>query len=233
VERFERQAILPIRTGSELLRYACEFLDEIETEFRTGDYSLRLLVEDAKDEMAIQHWLARDFNKYSERRYQTTREKQVKNERRPDIVLTTPDGEEVAIEIKHGGMSWTLAELRESLKRQLAEDYLLPRARRSGVFVVTNHNGKRFWTSIKGKNKLSFKQVIENLTSLAQALTSNVEGFIEVTVRGLDASGPVRKKKKSHASAPGRSSSGAQPRSTQRKRRQSPAPKTSPNRARR
>lgn len=200
VEVFEETHLSPVRTGGELLKLACAVIDDLDTEFRTWDYSIKPLVETAKDEFAIQNWLAREFERLSNGRYLTAREKQVKNERRPDLALSVGiTGSEVAIEIKHGEKSWTLPELKYSISNQLAHDYLLPPKRRAGLFVITNHRDTRYWFSEDKTQRLDFRTVVKELTDYAASITSNAEGFIELAVRGLDASGgPARPRSKTN-----------------------------------
>lgn len=194
VVAFEEALQGPVRTGEELLNLACELIDHINSDIRFGDFSIQPLLESAADEFAVQNWLAYEYNRSANGRFTTAREKQVKSDKRPDIALTAAvSGREVAIEIKHGEMNWTLRDLREALSSQLAEDYLLPLSRRHGLFVITNHRLTRFWKSEDKSQRLRFDEVLGILKADALALTSNSAGFIQVEVRGIDA-GSVRRK---------------------------------------
>lgn len=189
VVAFEEALERPIRTGQELLALACEVIDQINYEIAFGDFSVQSLLQTATNEFAVQNWLATEYNRQSDGRFTTAREKQVKSDKRPDIALTAAEtGQEVAIEIKHGEMDWTMPELRDALRNQLAETYLLPAARRNGLLVLTNHRAKRYWLAADKSKRLSFSEVLGLLRADAQALIRNTAGYINLEVRGIDAS---------------------------------------------
>jgi len=191
VVAFEETLERPIRTGQELLNLACELIDQINHEIAFGDFSVQPLLQTATNEFAVQNWLATEYNRQSHGRFTTAREKQVKSDKRPDIALTAAEtGQEVAIEIKHGEMDWTMPELRDALGQQLAATYLLPATRRSGLLVITNHRANRFWLAADKAKRLSFSAVLGLLHADAQALIRNSAGYINLQVRGIDASSP-------------------------------------------
>lgn len=194
VVRFENTLCSPVRTGMELLDLACEMIDQINHDIRFGDFSIQPILETAENEFAVQNWLAYEYNKLADGRYATAREKQVKGDKRPDIALAAAiSGSEIAIEIKHGGKDWTLRDLRDALRGQLAGDYLLPRNRRHGLFVVTNHRSTRFWVNDDKSHRLKFSEVVEILKNDALTLKVNGAGTIQVEVRGIDAAVPRKK----------------------------------------
>ena len=105
----------------------------------------------------------------------------------PDVLVSAIGAlVEVAVEAKHGGKGWSTNALEESLRRQLAEDYLRPMWRRHGIFVVTNHK-KRGWLHPKTRKSMTFSEMIAYLNGVAATLRKNRTGEISVTVIGIDA----------------------------------------------
>lgn len=105
----------------------------------------------------------------------------------PDVLVSAIGAlVEVAVEAKHGGKGWSTKALEESLRTQLAEDYLRPTSRRHGVFVVTNHK-KRGWQHPKTRKSMTFSEMIAYLNGVAAALRRNKAGEIAVSVVGIDA----------------------------------------------
>src|SRR6266568_1468950 len=194
VVSFEGRHILPIRTAAGLYGVILGVLDEVTWSFEHSDASSRAILESARDEDAVQNWLAEQLVLRANARYHVHRETEVASGNLPDItVASTTSAFEVAIEAKHGAKHWTAKTLEGALRNQLAEDYLKPTIRRHGILVVTNHRG-RTWHHPKIKQRMSFTQLIAHLRSIASGLKINTVGDISVDVRGIDASPRAKKR---------------------------------------
>lgn len=188
LKAFEDKMLAPIANGADLIGVALDLLDAIEASFGENDMSSRAVVGTAENEAAVQEWLGDALNLRSDGRFHAHREAQVVHNDRPDIILSsTSSTDELAIEVKHGDMGWSLAALREALALQLAEQYLLPVNRRHGILVISHHRETRFWKDKAKRRRMSFSALIADLQRQAETITSNATGPITVAVRGLDA----------------------------------------------
>ncbi|MES2196164.1 MAG: hypothetical protein V4517_17235 [Pseudomonadota bacterium] len=184
---FERDKLLPIKTGRELYRVVQAIIREIDWEFVNADASARAVLETAKDEKAVQQWLAGELKQRARGRYHASRESEVAEGNMPDVLVSAIAAlVEVAVEAKHGGKGWSTKALEDSLRTQLAEDYLRPAARRHGVLVVTNHK-RRGWQHPKTRKPMAFIGMIAYLNDVAATLRKNRTGEIAVSVIGIDA----------------------------------------------
>jgi hypothetical protein len=103
-------------------------IKEIGWEFDNADASSRAVLETARDEDAVQQWLAADIKHRAKGRYHASRESEVAEGNMPDVLVSAIGVlAEVAVEAKHGGKEWSTKGLEKSLRTQLAE---APRARR-------------------------------------------------------------------------------------------------------
>jgi hypothetical protein len=84
-------------------------------------------------------------------------------------------------------MSWTVRQLEKALRNKLAKDYLKPSNRRHGLLVITHH-GIRHWRDPETKKPMTFDALIHRLDKIAETLTENYSGPIEVKCFGIDAS---------------------------------------------
>jgi hypothetical protein len=145
------------------------------------------LLERAENEDDVQKWLAEQMNLRSQGRFHAHREAQIALGDKPDIIISSTSAHvEVAVEIKHANMGWTVRDLEKALKKQLAEDYLKPSTRRHGVLVISYHR-KRSWRDPDTKEKLEFRDLIDRLQKLAASINKNKLGAIELRVFGIDA----------------------------------------------
>ncbi len=184
----ERQYTTPVKTGPDLFRVVLSTLDDVRFSFDNADATSRRVLETATDEDAVQNWLAEQLILRANDRFHVHREAEVADKNLPDVLVSSASAScEVAIEVKHGGMGWTVRKLEKALRNQLAENYLRPASRRHGVFLITYH-GKRTWRHPATKKTLTFTDLIAHLTNIASALLRNKTGPIEVTVVGINAS---------------------------------------------
>jgi hypothetical protein len=211
---------LPVKTGLDLFLLVCAVVDEIRESFAGADASSREVVETARDEDAVQKWLAEQLRLRGRGRYHVHREAEVADANLPDILVSAVGALfEVAVELKHGGRRWTLTSLEASLRSQLVRDYLKPDYRRHGLLVITHHREKT-WRHPETQRRLSFDEVIDHLSIVASTLTRNEKGSIEVVVKGIDAArGAFRGRRVKAVRERGSRRSGRNLRATPRRRR--------------
>jgi hypothetical protein len=187
VMAFERERTAPVKTGADLLRIVEAVLRDIQFQLDKGDASSRRLLQRAQDEYEVQNWLVEQLNFRSRGRLRAFREAEVAQGDKPDVIVSSTAAScEVAIEVKHG-KNWTLRQLDEALRNQLAEDYLKPDTRRHGVLVITHHRD-RYWRDTETNELMSFGRLIPRLAMIAATLVHNSAGAIEVRCLGLDSS---------------------------------------------
>jgi hypothetical protein len=184
---FQRQFTAPAKTGADLLRVVMGVLADIAQNLTHGDVTSRPLLERAKDEDEVQHWLVEQMNARARGRFHAMREAEVAIGDKPDVIIASTSAScEVAIEVKHGGKGWTARDLESALRTQLAEDYLKPESRRHGVLVITHHRDRR-WLRISDNKPISFSDLIAWLSGIAATITENAVGPIVVKCVGINA----------------------------------------------
>jgi hypothetical protein len=184
---FERERLLPPKTGAQLYRVAQSVLNQIKWRFDHGNASSQPVLLTAEDEDAVQKYLAEQLELTALGRYHTVREPEIAESNKPDILLSSAHSiDEVAIEVKYGDKGWRAITLEHALTAQLAEDYLRPANRRHGLLVVTSHSSKR-WRHPATGAMLSFDEMIAYLNSVASRLKRNAVGEVTVAVIGIDA----------------------------------------------
>jgi hypothetical protein len=162
-------------------------LADIVFRLNNGDSTSRQLLERAKDEDEVQHWLTEQMQLRALGRYHAYREAQVAKGDKPDIIVASTAAQcEIAIEVKHGGKGWTASQLEKALRVQLAEDYLKPATRRHGVLVITHHRDRK-WLDPVTRQPLSFEAVIDRLEAIAATLVETTSRVIEVHCVGINA----------------------------------------------
>jgi hypothetical protein len=185
--RFHRQFTAPVKTGADLLRVVMGVLDDIAQSLTREDVTSRPLLERAKNEDEVQHWLVEQINARAHCRFQAFREAQVATGDKPDVIIASTSAPcQVAVEVKHGGMGWSARDLEHALRTQLAEDYLKPESRRHGVLVITHHRDRR-WHRVTDNKPISFSDLIAWLSGIAETLTENAVGSIAVRCAGINA----------------------------------------------
>ena len=184
---FERQFTAPAKTGADLLRLVIGVLADIAQNLAKGDFTSRALLERAKDEEEVQHWLAEQMNARAKGRFHAVREAEVAIRDKPDLIIaSTSVACQVAVEIKHGGKEWSARDLEGALRTQLAEDYLKPENRRHGILVITHHRNRR-WLRISDNRPIPFADLIAWLSGIATTITQNAVGQVAVKCIGINA----------------------------------------------
>jgi hypothetical protein len=185
---FEKLHTTPAKTGHDLLRIVVGVLSDIQFHLDKGDVSSRPLLQRAKNEDEVQNWVVEQMNYRARGRFSAFREAVVGGGNKPDIVVSSTSAHcEVAVEVKHGGMDWTMKQLQRALTLQLGRDYLKPETRRHGVMIVTNH-GPRSWRDPSNGKMLGFSELLVWLNSIANVTTNSGNGEIEIRCVGIDAS---------------------------------------------
>jgi hypothetical protein len=181
---FERSGLSPATTGEEFFRVSRSILDEIEADLRSSDASSGPLLQQAKDEGQMQLWLAEQLTLRAHGRYHVAREPIVADKKEPDITLSsTTCAYEVAIEVKHGGKSWSGNELRDAVRVQLSGQYLKPAKRRQGLLVITHHETGKRWQRPDTDERMSFLELVAWLKEDAKSL-GDIGHLVDVV--GLD-----------------------------------------------
>lgn len=141
VVTFEQRGTGPIRLSDDLFRVITGVLDDIQRDLIHKDASSRSLIQAAKSEEQVQHWLYEQLGWRANGRYHVHREPEVAEKNEPDIIISAVGAPiELAIEVKHGGKdSWSVRKLKVPLSEQLVGDYLRTAARRCGILVITHH----------------------------------------------------------------------------------------------
>ncbi len=187
---FERRHAAPAKSGEALLRLVMGVLSDIQGSLVHADATSRPLLQRAANEDEVQKWLAEQLSLRANGRFHVHRETQVSQGDKPDIVVFSAAAPfDVAVEVKHGGMDWSVRDLEGAVTEQLAKNYLKPATRRHGILVVSHH-GERTWRDMKARKKLLFDDLMKRLGELAGSLEKNRHSAIEVRVFGLDASPP-------------------------------------------
>src|ERR1700733_5829295 len=75
--KFHREFTTPVKTGADLLDVVMGVLGDIAQSLTSGDVTSRPLLERAKDENEVQHWLVEQTNARARGRFQAFREAQV------------------------------------------------------------------------------------------------------------------------------------------------------------
>jgi hypothetical protein len=187
VMTFKRERTAPVKVGADLLRVVEAVLRDIKFQFAKGDASSRRVLSHALNEDEVQNWLVEQLNLRSRDRYRAFREAEVAIRDKPDVIIASSSAPcEVAVEVKQS-KRWTLRQLHDALRIQLAEDYLKPEARRHGVLVITHHRVRR-WRDTETNELLTFDALIERLSKDASTILRNTSGVIEVKCVGIDSS---------------------------------------------
>lgn len=187
VLQLEQKHLLRVRSGSDLLRVTDGVMKDIQRGFAHDDASSKELLSTASNEEVVQKWLIEQLNLRSKARFHAHRETRVADEDRPDVTVSSASShDEVALEVKHSNKGWTLKDLEDAVRTQVAKKYLRTSNRRHGALVVTQHTA-RTWRRGKRQPALSFDELIAHLQSIAATIEKNDTGPIVVRVIGLNA----------------------------------------------
>ncbi len=156
---------------SDLFQTVLNRLDDVADELRNGDFSLRelLLVRGkARPERLAQLLVASQLQALRRTHYVVTRESEVVDQKRPDLLVSNPSAEGgVTIELKIAD-SWSLPQLESALRDQLVGRYMRANGSRAGVLLIVSASKSKRW----GRQKYSFAELAEHLRARARRIVA-------------------------------------------------------------
>jgi hypothetical protein len=178
VLHFEQETAKEPQTARELFELILRQLDEIRDDLESGDFSQAALLKLAKrKEDYFQTWVAEQLELRSRRLYTVTRESQVRNAKRPDIVVQrTKVNVRIPLEIKVAE-SWSGTALRAALDRQLIGQYQIDRKATHGLLLLIGTQKSKRWRF--GKKMV---RGVEELTQFLRGVAKKSKGPNEPSI---------------------------------------------------
>jgi hypothetical protein len=147
------------------------------------------LIASAKDELAVQAWLAQELRLRMQGVASIVREEEVHGRKRTDIRVHRPNVlGPIAIELKIADRYTSLAALERALQSQLVGQYMRDQRCRHGVLVLVFTGHRRNWRS--NPKPLAATGLIEALQSEAARLRaeqSEIAGLDICSIHGTPA----------------------------------------------
>lgn len=160
-------------------------LSDVE-DFLTSDASPRELWADIRDERIMRRELARAFRDMAKEIYIVDQEAVTGDEKETDIRLkSAASSHEAVIELKIGDARWSAKNLRDTIKHQLFDKYLVPEYRRSGCLLVTVYDDRRWKHPDTGKT-ITLEQLATILDDEAERLQVALGGEVRLKAKILD-----------------------------------------------
>ncbi len=178
------------KTANELCQQVMARLAQIRTTIENGPFSDRVLFSPGTPEKHLQLWLAGRLNDTPSRRFSPRfavhREPEVDASKRTDIEVSSR-GHKVCIEIKPVNKKrYGAAELRETLCRQLVNQYLKGGSNsRHGVLVILWLEDRR-WNIPGVARRANFTQLVDHLSDYARTLRIAHPEIESLLVFGID-----------------------------------------------
>lgn len=186
----EKRHEVPPRSRDELFQVMLDRLDDLEIEIMDHDFTNRETLQSIKKEVEMQRSLALRLSNSARGAYTVTRESEVADNNRTDIVLAAVRGDQKAtIEVKIAE-KWSLPRLEEALRDQLLGKYLRHETCKAGCLLLTYHGGKGKWNPTPG-TLLPFKDVVKHLFDLAKAIEKEQGYSVRLGVVGIDLTDPA------------------------------------------
>ena len=196
--QFERD-LQPVATTQEA--FAQEIANdilEIKENIEKGEFSPRRFLSTwfqdlSADEIRareddFQLFLAGQLERLGHRRYSVSREPQLAEATRRDILIShSPEGWNATLELKVSLGNWRLTDYRRALEYQLVGQYMRARNAKIGFLVLLLQKDRR-WKGPEGKY-LTFPELLELLQSDAQVLQA-ADPSLRLQVIGIDAREP-------------------------------------------
>jgi len=179
----------PPRNPSELFDVVCDRLDDLDYDMRHHSFNVRDQLQALTEESELQPHIARYFYDHARGLFAVTRESEVADNKKPDVVLGTTQAGSATIEIKVGDR-WSVTELEAAVKDQLVGQYLRHPNCQVGHLLVTYAGRKRFKHPIT-KEHIEFSTVISHLQKVAAEIQNQQGGKIRLGVVGLDLRPPL------------------------------------------
>ncbi len=183
-ELYQAHVIEP-RTDRELFSVALHRLSDIKILLEESENSPRHEAHKDWKEHEFQFWLKRKLEERSRGHYMIVAEEETDDGRADLRFLHSPSNSVVPVEMKWAE-AWTYAQLLDALTNQLVGQYLRPRDRRYGVFVVGYIGKKMTWVSPDKQNNWTFADVIAQLQLEADRLVGGLPGVEGLDVISLD-----------------------------------------------
>jgi hypothetical protein len=224
VARFESEHTFAPQSSQDLCRHALALIENIAHKNLTGQFQQGRTLAELHDEKLVQGWIADRLESVAGKRFSVVRESHVADEKEPDITLLVSSTQaSTPIEIKVAE-SWSVPELVRALQKQLIGQYLRDTDHRWGVLLLVHIKMKpRGWRL--GRKYLSFGQLVERLTQLAERRAGRTPespqpSIAVIDVSSMPATRPKAKAKRKRRSKPPRPVSKAK---TRQPRKRAPA----------
>jgi hypothetical protein len=183
-ELYQAYVIEP-RTDRELFSVALHRLGDIKILLEESENSPRHEAHKEWKEHEFQFWLKRKLDERSRGHYMVAPEEQTDDGFADLRFLHSPSNSVVPVEMKWAE-AWTYTDLLDALTNQLVGQYLRPRDRRYGVFVVGYIGKQVTWLSPDKQNKWTFDEVVAQLRLEAEKLAADLSGVEGLEVISLD-----------------------------------------------
>lgn len=178
------------KNANDLCQQVMARLAQIRNSIENGPFSDRVLFGPSIPEKHLQLWLAGRLNDTPARRFSPRfavhREPEVDASKRTDIEVSSR-GHKVCIEIKPVDKKrYGAAELRDTLRRQLVNQYLKGGSNsRHGVLVILCLEDKK-WDIPRVSRRASFAQLIDHLSDYARTVSAAHPEIESLLVFGID-----------------------------------------------
>jgi len=187
ISKLIKENELPPHDRDSLFRVMMERLSDIQHDLDNHDFSIKERWRECTKESQVQELPAKELDDKRRNAYMIQREVEVINDKKPDLLLSTTDGNNKAvIEMKYAN-NWTINKLEKALNDQLVDQYLKHDSCRVGCLFLSLHKHKE-WDLGEGENKqrINFKRLIRHLKEKAERLEVEYDGSIRLNVFGLD-----------------------------------------------
>ncbi|HEX6903847.1 MAG TPA: hypothetical protein VF789_29320 [Thermoanaerobaculia bacterium] len=192
VVAFEERAELLPNDRDGLFNIMLDRLDDLAHDIRHHDLTDRLTLRKIHDEAEMQRTLALRLRYMAKDAYVVTREDEVADSKRTDIRLVAMHGEQRAvIEVKLADKRWSLTDLEQALRNQLVGQYLRHNTCQAGCLLLTYDGTKKRWRHPVRKTYLSFLEVAEHLSALAEIIEQELRHTVRLAVVPLDLTDPL------------------------------------------
>ena len=177
------------RNPGELFDVISDRLDDLDYDIRHHSFNVRDQLQVLTEESELQLHIARYFYDHAHGLFTVTRESEVADKNKTDVVLSTTKAGSATIEIKVGDR-WSVTELEAAIEDQLVGQYMRHPDCQVGHLLVTYAGRKRFKHPIT-KEPVEFSGVINHLQEVAAEIQNHQGGKIRLGVVGLDVRPPL------------------------------------------
>jgi hypothetical protein len=176
-------------TPRDLQETAARRLSDIQHALLHGDFAQGRTVKQLPNEKEVQKWVATELRNRQGRAYSVEREPHVVDEKEPDIRLRAKASDaSLPIEVKVPE-SWSLAQLEQALKEQLAGRYLRAQDAKHGILLLVHKQARPHgWVTADG-SFLTFEQVVVHLRKIAEETAGSAHDAPQALIDVIDVSG--------------------------------------------